>query len=96
MNTIIDNLIKLLNSEDKELRELGVSYILNNYKLPEVIYYNLNTGYYTFTLKKEKFKCTREYIFNNLQQQIRYSYWFNYDELKSFLNTIITYNEKYK
>ena len=37
-----DELLELLLSEDKELRKLGISLLINNFNLPEKLYYIFN------------------------------------------------------
>lgn len=91
-----EKLIKLLTSKDKELRELALSYMLNNYKFPEIIYFDIYQGVTTYNLEKGRFKYYTKHILSALQTQVDYRFWIRDYELNSLLDNIITYNEKYK
>lgn len=89
-----DKIIELLKSKDKELRELGLSYILNNYKFPEIVYCDSCLSLsYDFNLKEGKFKYKDNHILGILENQVKYEYWLENYELNNLLDVIITYNE---
>ena len=50
-----DELLELLLSEDKELRKLGISLLINNFNLPEKLYCMYDKyGYYYISIGPQK------------------------------------------
>ena len=45
-----DKLVEMIRSSDYEIKELGISLLLNNFDLPEKLYYDKDSnGYYTYS-----------------------------------------------
>ena len=88
-----DELSKLLLSEDKELRELGISLLINNFYLPKILYcvYNDYDYYYTYgypTNERVSFSLSKKKYLNWLEDQ------FTSDRQKrALLSIIFKYNE---
>ena len=88
-----DKLLKLILSKDEENRKLGISFLINNFKLPKKLYcvYN-NYGYYythgypknervSFSLDKKKYLNWLEAQFTSDRQK------------RALLSIIFKYNE---
>ena len=91
-----DELSELLISEDKELRKLGISLLINNFYLPEKLYYIFNKdGEYYLDLYPQKD------LFSFSLNKNDYLDWFkrqfvSKEQKTILLSTIIKYNEEYK
>ena len=91
-----DELSELLISEDKELRKLGISLLINNFHLPEKLYYIFNKdGEYYLDLYPQKD------LFSFSLNKKDYLDWFkrqfvSKEQKTILLSTIIKYNEEYK
>ena len=91
-----DELSELLISEDKELRKLGISLLINNFYLPEKLYYIFNKdGEYYLDLYPQKD------LFSFSLNKSDYLDWFkrqfvSKEQKTILLSTIIKYNEEYK
>ena len=91
-----DELSELLLSEDKELRKLGISLLINNFNLPEKLYYIFNKkGEYYLSPYPQKD------LFSFSLNKNEYFDWFNRQfvskEQKTVLiSAIFKYNEQYK
>ena len=45
-----DKLVEMIRSSDSEIKELGMSILLDNFDLPEELYYTKDSnGYYTYS-----------------------------------------------
>ena len=90
-----DELSELLISEDKELRKLGISFLINNINLPKILYYVYNDYgyYYTYGYPKNErvsFSLSKKNYLNWLEDQ------FTSDRQKrALLSIIFKYNEQY-
>ena len=88
-----DELLELLLSEDKELRKLGISFLINNINLPKILYYVYNDYgyYYTYVYPKNErvsFSLSKKKYLNWLEDQ------FTSDRQKrALLSIIFKYNE---
>ena len=91
-----DELFELLLSEDKEIRKLGISLLINNFNLPEKLYYIFNKdGEYYLGLHPQKD------LFSFSLNKKDYLDWFerqfvSKEQKTILLSTIIKYNEEYK
>lgn len=91
-----DELLGLLLSEDKELRKLGISLLINNFNLPEKLYciYNKYGDYYISIGPQ---KCSFSVSLNKKDYLDWFERQFVSKEQKILLlSTIIKYNEEYK
>lgn len=91
-----DELLELLLSEDKELRKLGISLVINNFYLPEKLYYifNKDGGYYLDL-------CPQKDLFSFSLNKNEYLDWFNRqfvskEQKTLLLSAIIKCNEEYR
>ena len=91
-----DELLKLLISEDIEIRKLGISLLINNFNLPEKLYCVYNKyGEYYISLYPQK--CSFSFSLNKDE----YLDWFirqfvSKEQKTILLSTIFKYNEEYK
>ena len=91
-----DELLELMLSEDKELRKLGISLLINNFNLPEKLYYIFNKdGEYYLSLYPQK------NLFSISLNKKDYLDWFSRqfvskEQKTLLLSTIFKYNEEYK
>lgn len=91
-----DELLELLLSEDKELRKLGISLLINNFNLPEKLYciYNKYGDYYiSIGPQKDSFSLSLN--------KKDYLDWFerqfvSKEQKTVLLSAIFKYNEEYK
>ena len=88
-----DELLKLILSKDEENRKLGISFLINNFKLPKKLYcvYNDYEYYYTHGYPKNErvsFSLDKKKYLNWLEAQ------FTSDRQKrALLSIIFKYNE---
>lgn len=88
-----DELLELLLSEDKEVKKLGVSVLINNFNLPERLYRIENRyGYYYTHI------CPKKKLFSSLNKEEYLNYLTNNLMNKKhktiLLSAIFKYNEK--
>lgn len=91
-----DELLELLLSEDKELRKLGISLLINNFNLPEKLYYIFNKdGEYYLDLYPQKglfsFSLNKNEYFDWFERQ-----FVSKEQKTLLLSAIFKYNEEYK
>ena len=91
-----DELSELLISEDKELRKLGISLLINNFYLPEKLYYIFNKdGEYCLGLYPQKdsfsFSLNKKDYLNWIERQ-----FVSKEQKKVLLSAIFKYNEEDK
>ena len=85
-----DKLVEMIRSSDSEIKELGMSLLLNNFDLPEKLYYDKDSnGYYTYSWK---FSSTNV-NFLNKEAYLNYLDIFHGKINKSILDAIFKYNE---
>lgn len=97
----IDKIKELLQSNDLEIRKLIQTYIYENYKLDFYIYRGIDkdTNKYVWGLDSLKFK---DNIFDRisaktiLDNMTKYPYLYNSNEMYSFINLVLKYNEKFR
>ena len=85
-----DKLIEMIRSSDSEIKKLGISILLDNFDLPEKLYYIKDSdGYYTYSWK---FSTTS---INPINKEIYLHYLNIYHGkiLESILYAIFKYNE---
>ena len=89
-----EKILEMLYSEDIELRQLGISILEQNYKIPYHVYYHYSYTYDSvFSLKLYKLDddlFDSESIFLRIIQHPKY---FEKSTIKSFIEAIIEYNE---
>ena len=88
-----DTLIELLNSEDIEIRKLGISFLINNSNLPKILYcvYNDYGYYYTYVYPKNEkisFSLGKKKYLNWLEDQ-----FISNRQKRELLSIIFKYNE---
>ena len=86
-------LLSMLNSEDMEIRKIGVNFIKANYKIPETIYLN-DTVPICFSCVRTK-SCYLEDSSHILLHYIQDSPW-RFEWIKAFLKAILDYTEIYE
>ena len=91
-----DELLKLLLSEDKEIIKLGISLLINNFNLPEKLYYifNKDGGYYLGL-------CPQKDLYSFSLDKKDYLDWFkrqfvSKEQKTLLLSAIFKYNEEYR
>ena len=85
-----DKLIDMIRSSDSEIKKLGISILLDNFDLPEKLYYIKDSdGYYTYSWE---FSITS---INPINKEIYLHYLNIYHGkiLESILSAIFKYNE---
>ena len=88
-----DALLELILSKDEENRKLGISFLINNFYLPKILYcvYNDYGYYYTYGYPKNErvsFSLSKKKYLNWLEDQ------FTSDRQKrALLSIIFKYNE---
>ena len=88
-----DALLELILSKDEENRKLGISFLINNFYLPKILYcvYNDYDYYYTYGYPKNEkvsFSLVKKKYLNWLEDQ------FTSDRQKrALLSIIFKYNE---
>lgn len=85
-----DKLIEMIRSSDFEIKKLGISILLDNFDLPEKLYYIKDSdGYYTYSWE---FSITN---INTIDKKIYLHYLeiFHGKILESILSEIFKYNE---
>ena len=91
-----DELLGLLLSEDKELRKLGISLLINNFNLPEKLYCVYDKyGEYYISLYPQKtsfsFSLNKDDYLDWFKRQ-----FVSKEQKTLLLSTIFKYNEEYK
>ena len=85
-----DKLIEMIRSSDSEIKKLGISLLLDNFDLPEKLYYDKDSnGYYTYSWK---FSST-SVNFLNKEAYLQYLNIFCGKINESILYAIFKYNE---
>ena len=85
-----DKLVEMIRSSDYEIKELGMSLLLDNFDLPEELYYTKDSnGYYTYSwefssnsinsLSKEAYLQYLNIFYGKINKSILYAI-FKYNE----------------
>lgn len=85
-----DKLVEMIRSSDSEIKKLGISILLDNFDLPEKLYYIKDSdGYYTYSLESSTTSI------NSIDKEIYLHYLeiFHDKILKAILSEIFKYNE---
>ena len=85
-----DKLIEMIRSSDSEIKKLGISLLLDNFDLPEELYYIKNSdGYYTYSWESSTTSI------NPIDKEIYLHYLeiFHGKILESILSEIFKFNE---
>ena len=98
----IDKIKELLQSNDLEIRKLIQTYIYENYKLDFCIYRGIDkdTNKYVYGLDSLKFKDTDPFDMVSaktiLDCMTDCPNLYNSNEMYSFINLVLKYNEKFR
>lgn len=93
MQEIENKLIRLLTSEDKELRKLGIEILKSNYKLPKTLYIHYYWDYSTYiyipTKSNNEYVEHMDLILYNIESR-----QLHFQTIQSFIKAILKYNEE--
>ena len=85
-----DKLVEMIRSSDYEIKELGMSLLLDNFDLPEELYYTKDSnGYYTYSWEFSSNSINSI----NKEAYLQYLDIFHGKINKSILYAIFKYNE---
>ena len=85
-----DKLVEMIRSSDSEIKDLGMSLLLDNFDLPEKLYYDKDSnGYYTYSWEFS----SNSVNFLNKEAYLQYLTIFCGKINESILYAIFKYNE---
>ena len=85
-----DKLVEMIRSSDSEIKKLGISILLDNFDLPEKLYYIKDSdGYYTYSCESSITSIS----FIDKEIYLHYLEIFHGKILEAIISEIFKYNE---